>query len=668
MLQFKEDELNTRVAEYELELQQKETALGDLRVRISEVEGERDAMSREIEDLHAKIDGQMQSSRDISTRDISMMCDGDAEDDVLKDEEHTILSKRLVELTDENASLRSLVQKLKLERGDILERFEKEHDKWKLKYDEAVSQLDQREKSWQESLDRERARLSSRMQDHSSEIERSLKEQESKLLLEIDRERGLLAAEEESLHAEREETAKEKELVMKRMRELQREFSEYRRSEEEVISAYESQLHHWKESYENLKKKTSSKKSMTRKSEDGTKKHRTLLSGSLPGRSSIISQERWKDERKRLREEIRMLTGEVDAANRALRSSGRECSPSKLESAQTAKIARLTNQVNVLHQDVEVLRSEKSRLETDLRGCNDQLVQFKERVRILSRELQDSQKSAKELENRFKTHIEKLKEASPSAEDYSSMEETNKQLKEQVKSLRDENSRKIKLVNGIRQERDEEKKRVESLTSSISRAEEKIQRLQQDVQRKDSFIRDLKSKCSELEADQISPDAHLQLQEKLKRAGDEISRKEAHIVSLKQALDKSRSTEEGFRTIGAECEKWKKQAKQLRHEVENLSGMLQKTKSDLEATRTAVAEAEADAAKRRPRITRKEKRIARLTAERLRSFEEMLRHFIHRQANHLRSSQHAIDFKIKKARQSHRTSVLKDVKDIPLAV
>eukprot|EP01028_Stygiella_incarcerata_P009789 TRINITY_DN475_c0_g1_i2.p2 TRINITY_DN475_c0_g1~~TRINITY_DN475_c0_g1_i2.p2 ORF type:complete len:387 (-),score=155.46 TRINITY_DN475_c0_g1_i2:107-1267(-) len=246
-------------------------------------------------------------------------------------------------------------------------------------------------------------------------------------------------------------------------------------------------------------------------------------------------------------------------------------------------------------------------------------------------------------------------------------EETNKQLKEQVKSLRDENSRKIKLVNGIRQERDEEKKRVESLTSSISRAEEKIQRLQQDVQRKDSFIRDLKSKCSELEADQISPDAHLQLQEKLKRAGDEISRKEAHIVSLKQALDKSRSTEEGFRTIGAECEKWKKQAKQLRHEVENLSGMLQKTKSDLEATRTAVAEAEADAAKRRPRITRKEKRIARLTAERLRSFEEMLRHFIHRQANHLRSSQHAIDFKIKKARQSHRTSVLKDVKDIPLA-
>jgi chromosome segregation ATPase len=92
-----------------------------------------------------------------------------------------------------------------------------------------------------------------------------------------------------------------------------------------------------------------------------------------------------------------------------------------LESAQTAKIARLSNQVNVLHQDVEVLRSEKSRLETDLRGCNDQLVQFKERVRILSRELQDSQKSAKELENRFKTHIEKLKESSPSVDDYASM-------------------------------------------------------------------------------------------------------------------------------------------------------------------------------------------------------------------------------------------------------
>jgi chromosome segregation ATPase len=241
-------------------------------------------------------------------------------------------------------------------------------------------------------------------------------------------------------------------------------------------------------------------------------------------------------------------------------------------------------------------------------------------------------------------------------------------LKEQVKSLRDENGRKIKLVNGLRQERDEEKKRVESLTPSVLRAEEKIQRLLQDVQRKDCFIRDLKSKSSELEAEQISPDVHLQLQDKLKRANEEINRKEAHVLSLKQALEKSRSTEEGFRTIGAECEKWKKQTKQLRHEVESLNGMLQKAKSDLDIMRNSVLEAEAANAKKHPRITRKEKRIARLTAERLRSFEEMLRHFIHRQANHLRSSQHAIDFKIKKARQSHRTSVLKDVKDIPFAV
>jgi hypothetical protein len=145
MLQFKEDELNTRVAEYELELQQQETAMGDLRVRISEIEGERDAMSHELDDLHAKMSAQSQSRlHDVCTCDTSsmmvclcakgvlkgvfdrsinssklcmplQMCDGDAEDDILKEEEHTILSKRLVELTDENASLRSLVQKLKLE-------------------------------------------------------------------------------------------------------------------------------------------------------------------------------------------------------------------------------------------------------------------------------------------------------------------------------------------------------------------------------------------------------------------------------------------------------------------------------------------------------------------------------------------------------------------------
>jgi hypothetical protein len=197
-----------------------------------------------------------------------------------------------------------------------------------MKYDDANAEMDQREKSWQASLDRERARLSSRMQDQSSEIERSLKEQESKLLLEVDRERDHLAAEEQSLCAEREETSKEKEIVMKRMRELQREFSEYRRSEEEIISAYESQLRHWKESYENLKKKTSSKKAPTRKSDDGSRKQRTHLSGSLPGRSSIMTQERWKEERKRLREENRMLKGEAEAANHALRSCGRECSPS----------------------------------------------------------------------------------------------------------------------------------------------------------------------------------------------------------------------------------------------------------------------------------------------------------------------------------------------------